>query len=133
MAKIAKQTMAKKRKKVVKQVAHGKLYIQSTFNNTIVSVTDEFGNALSQASAGSCGFKGARKSTPYAAQIATKTAIQKAKNYGLQSVDVCVCGVGSGREQAVRSILDSAINITSLKDITPLPHNGCRAKKIRRV
>lgn len=132
MAKIAKQTMAKK-KKVVKQVAHGMLFIQSTFNNTIVSVTDEFGNALSQASAGSCGFKGARKSTPYAAQIATKTAIQKAKNYGLQSVDVRVCGVGSGREQAVRSILDSEVNITSLKDITPLPHNGCRAKKIRRV
>lgn len=132
MAKPVKKTMVQK-KKQDKQVSQGILYIQSTFNNTIVTITDSSGNTIAQASAGSAGFKGARKSTPYAAQIAAKNAVEKAKNFGLQAVEVRVCGVGSGREQAVRSLLESNIDITSLKDITPLPHNGCRAKKPRRV
>lgn len=132
MKKTVKKTMAKK-KAAVKSVPHGRLYIQSTFNNTIITVTDAAGNALAQTSAGSAGFKGARKATPYAAQVATKSVLEKVKPTGLASVDVFVAGVGAGREQAIRSLQGTGIEVTSIKDLTPIPHNGCRAKKARRV
>ena len=123
----------KKKKKTIHQVQKGIIYIQSTFNNSIVTITDAQGNVLSWASAGSSGFSGTKKSTPFAAQIATRRAIEKAKNYGLQDVTVKVSGVGSGRESAVRAIGGQGIRVTNLKDITPIPHNGSRPKKIRRV
>lgn len=123
----------KKKKNIKKNVGKGKLFIQSTFNNTIVTVTDENGNVISWASSGSSGFKGARKSTPYASQIACKTALDKAKEMGLNAVDILVTGVGTGRESAVRAISGTGISVYSIKDITPIAHNGCRPKKIRRV
>ncbi len=132
MAQIAKKTMARK-KKAITSVTNGRIYIQSTFNNTIVTITDASGKALTWSSAGSLGFKGARKATPYAAQIAAKTALDKAKAYGLQNVEVFVSGVGQGREQAIRSLQGGEITVTAIKDVTPLPHNGCRPKKNRRV
>jgi small subunit ribosomal protein S11 len=132
MAQVVKKTMARK-KKTIATVLNGRIYIQSTFNNTIVTITDATGKTLTWSSAGSLGFKGARKATPYAAQIATKTALDKAKAFGLQNVEVFVCGVGQGREQAIRSLQGTEIVVTAVKDITPLPHNGCRAKKDRRV
>ena len=122
-----------KRKKVVKNVSHGRIYVQATFNNTIVSVTDEKGQVISWSSAGSLGFKGARKATPYAAQIAATTAIDKAKTFGLESLEVYISGIGQGRESAVRSLSGSGLAVTQIKDITPMPHNGCRPKKARRV
>ena len=126
------KTMAKK-KKMVKAVSHGHIYIHSTFNNTIITLTDQSGNTLTWTSAGSVGFKGAKKSTPYAAQVAMRMILEKAKAFSLQSVDVYVCGVGQGREQAVRSLSNSELKVTSIKDITPVPHNGCRPRKVRRV
>lgn len=123
----------KNKKKIKRTVLKGRIYIQSTFNNTIITVTDEKGGVLSWTSAGSSGFKGARKSTPYAAQIACKSAIDKAKVYGLGAVDVYVSGVGTGRESAVRAINGTNITVYSIKDVTSIAHNGCRAKKIRRV
>ena len=124
----------KRRKKVEKKnISRGRMYIQSTFNNTLVLITDDIGGAVSWSSSGSCGFKGARKATPYAAQIAAQNAINKAKALGLQSVDVFVSGVGSGRESAVRALQGTGIAVTGIKDITPIPHNGCRPKKTRRV
>jgi len=114
-------------------VKTGRIYVQSTFNNTIISVTDATGGVLSWASAGNQGFKGARKSTPYAAQVAMKSAVDKAKPRGLESVEVFVSGVGSGREQAVRWLANSGLTVTHIQDITPIPHNGCRPKKPRRV
>ncbi|MCL5795499.1 MAG: 30S ribosomal protein S11 [Patescibacteria group bacterium] len=132
MAQVVKKTMARK-KKTVSNVANGRIYIQSTFNNTIVTITDSTGKALASSSAGSLGFKGARKATPYAAQIATKTALDKSKAFGLQSVEIFVSGVGQGREQAIRSLQGTDIAVTAIKDVTPLPHNGCRPKKNRRV
>lgn len=121
------------RKKVKKSVLSGSIYIQSTFNNTIISVTDDNGNVVTWASAGSIGFKGTKKSTPYAAQLATTSAVEKAKAYGLSKVKVYVSGVGAGRESAVRALINSNLTIELIKDITPLAHNGCRAKKPRRV
>lgn len=132
MPKPVKKTMVKK-KKEAKVVNQGRLYIQSTFNNTIITITDQAGNTLTSSSAGAAGFKGARKSTPYAAQIATKLALEKARAFGLQIVDVYVCGVGLGREQAVRSLQGSGVAVASIKDITPIPHNGSRPKKLRRI
>jgi len=130
----AKPVKTSRRKKVVKKnVSTGIVYIQSTFNNSLVTITDSVGNTLSWASAGSCGFKGTRKATPYAAQIATQTAVEKAKTYGLGSVEVYVSGVGSGRESAVRSLQGSGLMVTNIKDVTPVPHNGTRPKKARRV
>lgn len=122
-----------KKKKTIHQVSKGIIYIQSTFNNSIVTITDAQGNVLSWASAGSSGFSGTKKSTPFAAQIATRRALEKAKNYGLQEVTVKVSGVGAGRESAVRAIGGQGIRVTNLKDVTPIPHNGSRPKKIRRV
>ncbi len=127
---MAKVTRKKKEKK---SVYEGNVYIQATFNNTIVTVTDAVGNALSWASAGSLGFKGAKKSTPYAAQTTAETAAQKAMDYGLQEVHVFVKGPGVGRESAIRSLGALGLRVKSIKDITPIPHNGCRPRKSRRV
>jgi small subunit ribosomal protein S11 len=121
------------RKKERKVVAEGKAFIQSTFNNTIVTFTDPKGNVIAWGSPGTAGFKGSRKGTPYAAQLAAQTAATKAKDSGLRQVEVFVKGPGSGREAAIRSIQASGINVTAIKDITPIPHNGCRPKKRRRV
>lgn len=131
MAKTVKNTI--KKKKVIKQVSRGRMYIQATFNNSIITITDDNGNCISWSSAGSLGFKGARKATPYAAQMAAQAAIDKAKATGIQSLDVFVCGIGQGRESAIRSLNGSGLAVTSIKDTTPIPHNGCRPKKVRRV
>jgi small subunit ribosomal protein S11 len=130
MAQVKKTNM---RKKTIRTVARGKVFVQATFNNTIISITDGMGNVLSWASAGGSGFKGARKSTPYAAQVTLKNAVDKAKAYGLESVDVFVSGVGQGRESAVRALQGTGIMVTGIKDTTPIAHNGTRAKKPRRV
>lgn len=127
------QLKTTKNKKVSKKISQGKMFIQATFNNTIITITDSNGGCLSWSSAGSLGFKGARKATPYAAQLAAKAAIDKVKIYGLESLEVYISGIGAGRESAVRSLTGSGIAVTSIKDITPIPHNGCRPKKVRRV
>lgn len=123
------------RKKVVrKNIAKGIIYISATFNNTVVTVTDEMGNVIAWSSAGSLGFKGSKKSTPYAAQQAVEDALTKAKEHGLKEVGIKVQGPGSGRETAVKSAGSTdGIKVSFLKDITPLPHNGCRPPKRRRV
>ncbi len=123
----------KKKKKGERKVAVGKAFIHSSYNNTIVTLTDLDGNVLSWASAGIAGFKGPKKSTPYAASIITKIAVLKAKDYGLSEVSVFVKGVGTGRESAIRALNANGLEITFIKDITPIPHNGCRRKKPRRV
>jgi small subunit ribosomal protein S11 len=122
-----------KRKKVKKVVKEGKAFIKSTFNNTLVTFTDPNGNVIVSVPAGSAGFKGSRKSTPYAAQMAAAAACEKAKAFGLEKVDVFVKGIGSGRESAVRAISANGIYVNSIKDVTPVPHNGCRPPKPRRV
>lgn len=122
-----------KKKKVKKNIPVGKVFIQSTFNNTIVTFADPSGNVVSWSSAGACGFKGSRKSTPFAAQLAGETAAKKARDMGMKTVSVFLNGPGSGRESALRSIGFAGINVTSIRDITPVPHNGCRAKKVRRA
>jgi small subunit ribosomal protein S11 len=123
--------MAKKKEK--KSVPAGKAYIHSTFNNVIVTLTDPAGNVLSWGSSGTAGFKGSRKGTPYAAQMAAESAAKKAKEYGLRQVDVLVRGPGGGREAAIRSLQIAGLTITSIRDVTPIPHNGCRPPKRRRV
>jgi len=126
--------LAKVRKrKDKKTVFEGKVYIQATFNNTIVTVTDLKGNALSWSSAGSLGFKGAKKSTPYAAQTTAETAVTKALDMGLKEVHVYVKGPGVGRESAIRSLGTLGLRVKTITDITPIPHNGCRPRKSRRV
>lgn len=132
MAKAVKKTVRKK-KKERKNVEKGQAHIQSTFNNTLVTLTDMDGNALSWSSAGSLGFKGSRKSTPFAAQMAAEEAVKGAKEHGLKTVEVYVKGPGSGREAAIRALAANGLQITLIKDITPLPHNGCRPPKQRRV
>ncbi len=130
----SKKKAIKKKKKTSKRVSIGKAYIKSTYNNTIVTLTDMSGNVLSWASAGIAGFRGPKKSTPYAAQIITRIAVGKAREeYGLQEVSVFIRGVGTGRESAVRALNNNGLIVTSIKDITPIPHNGCRPKKPRRV
>lgn len=121
------------RKKVKRMVAQGQAHIHATFNNTVVTITDRQGNALSWSSAGSSGFKGSRKSTPYAARMASQNAARGAQDYGLQEIEVIVNGPGPGREQAVRALQASGIRVVSIRDITPVPHNGCRPPKKRRV
>ena len=116
-----------------KSVPVGKALIQSTFNNTIITLSDTNGNVLSWASAGTAGFKGSRKSTPYAAGVAAEGAARKAMNHGLRQIDVLVKGPGSGREAAIRSLQSAGLRVTSIRDVTPIPHNGCRAPKRRRV
>lgn len=130
---MAKNIKLNKKKKTNRKVTLGKMFVQATFNNTIVSISDSNGEVLSWSSAGSLGFKGARKATPYAAQLAAQAAIEKAKNFGLETIEVFISGIGSGRESAVRSLSGSGITVTSIKDVTPIPHNGCRPKKVRRV
>jgi len=124
---------AARRRKIKRSVASGQMHVQATFNNTIITFTDERGNALSWASAGSAGFKGSRKSTPYAAQTAAERAAAAAKDYGLSRVDVLVNGVGSGRESAIRALTTLGIAVSSIKDVTGIPHGGCRPRKARRV
>jgi len=123
----------KARKKVKKVVTDGVAHIHASFNNTIVTITDRQGNALSWSTAGACGFKGSRKSTPFAAQVAAERAGEGAKEYGVKNLDVMVNGPGPGRESAVRSLNADGFKITSINDITPIPHNGCRPPKKRRV
>ena len=123
----------KTRKKERKVIPSGRAFIQSSFNNTVVTLTDPEGNVLSWGSSGTAGFKGSRKGTPYAAQLAAQDALKKAASYGLRQVDVFVKGPGSGREAAIRALQASGLAIASIKDITPIPHNGCRPPKRRRV
>lgn len=123
----------KRTKKIKKNIPVGAAHIQTTFNNTIVSITDPSGNVISWSSAGSLGFKGSKKGTPFAAQMASETAAKKAMEMGLRHVDVYVKGPGSGRETAIRALQAAGLEITMIKDITPVPHNGCRPPKRRRV
>lgn len=133
-ARAKKRLIKKRKKKVDKVVKIGRAYINATYNNTMISLTDNNGDVISWASAGMAGFKGAKKATPYASQIITKIACQKAKEeYGLEEVSVFVSGVGTGREAAIRALNANGLNVTSIKDTTPVPHNGCRPKKPRRV
>ncbi len=126
--------MAKaKKRKEKRTVYEGKVFIQATFNNTIVTITDLNGNAVSWSSAGSLGFRGAKKSTPYAAQTTAETAARKAMDLGLREVHVFVNGPGVGRESAIRSLGGLGLQVRSIKDVTPIPHNGCRSRKSRRV
>jgi|TARA_B100000809_G_scaffold236426_1_gene255459 small subunit ribosomal protein S11 len=125
--------MAQKLKKIKKNIQVGVVHIQSTLNNTIVTITDIKGNTISWASAGSTGFKGARKGTPFAAQTAAEKASFDAAGMGLKKVEIIVKGQGSGRETAIRSVKSAGLEITSIKDVTPIPHNGCRPPKRRRV
>lgn len=126
-----KATVRRRREK--KNIERGAVHIQSTFNNTIVTVTDVQGNALSQSSSGALGFRGSRKSTPFAAQTAADVAAKAAMEHGLKSVEVFVKGPGSGREAAIRALQAAGLEITMIKDVTPIPHNGCRPPKRRRV
>ncbi|MFA6098466.1 MAG: 30S ribosomal protein S11 [Patescibacteria group bacterium] len=126
-----KPKKSKAKKKVF--VTHGRAYIQASYNNTIITITNPQGDVISWSSAGHMGFKGPKKATPYAASIIVKDVTEKAKNKGLKSVDVFVKGVGAGREAAIRALNANNINVLTIKDITPIPHNGCRPPKIRRV
>ncbi len=135
--KAAKKTTAKKpraKKKGNKATfSHGKAFVQATYNNTIVTLTDPNGNVLSWSSAGSSGFKGPKKATPYAASLVVKNALEKAADYGLKEVNLFVTGVGQGREGAIRAFNANNVSVLSIKDLTPIPHNGCRAPRPRRV
>jgi small subunit ribosomal protein S11 len=124
---------ARGRKKARKNVPKGVAHIKATFNNTIVTITDVNGNVISWSSAGNCGFKGSRKSTPFAAQVTAENAARRAMEHGLREVDVHVRGPGSGREAAIRSLQATGLGITMIRDVTPIPHNGCRARQRRRV
>ena len=130
-AKKARAARARRRER--KNVPRGMAFVQSTFNNTIVTLTDPQGNVLSWGSAGGQGFKGSRKSTPYAAQVTSEVAARRASEHGLRQVEVFVKGPGSGREAAIRSLQANGIQVLSISDVTPIPHNGCRAPKRRRV
>lgn len=132
MAKVAAKKVVKKRRER-KNIEKGAAHIRSTFNNTIITITDTQGNAVSWASAGELGFKGSRKSTPFAAQSAAETAAKGAIEHGMKSVEVYVKGPGAGRESAIRALEAVGLNITLIKDVTPIPHNGCRPPKRRRV
>ena len=126
-----KRTRVRRRER--KSIPVGRAYIQSTFNNTIVTLTDPEGNVVAWGSSGTAGFKGSRKGTPYAAQLAARDAARKAMEHGLRQVEVNVKGPGSGREAAIRALQSSGLHITGIRDVTPVPHNGCRPRKRRRV
>ncbi|MDO5714042.1 MAG: 30S ribosomal protein S11 [Tissierellia bacterium] len=128
-----KKTTSRSRRRVRKNIEKGQAHIASSFNNTMVTLTDMSGNVISWASAGQLGFRGSRKSTPFAAQEAAPEAATKAKEHGLKSVEVFVKGPGSGREAAIRSLQANGLEVTMIKDVTPIPHNGCRPPKRRRV
>jgi small subunit ribosomal protein S11 len=130
MAKQARKTGKKKEKK---NIPEGVVHIQSTFNNTIITITDLSGNVVAWSSSGTQGFKGSRKSTPFAAQVAAEDAVKKAKEHGMRRVQVYVKGPGSGRESALRSLQVAGLSISLIRDVTPIPHNGCRPPKRRRV
>ena len=131
MADKKKVTRIKKRER--KAVQKGRAYIQSTFNNTVITLTDVSGNAIAWGSSGTAGFKGSRKGTPYAAQLAAEQAARKGMEHGLKQVEVYVKGPGSGREAAIRSLQSAGLTVTGIRDVTPIPHNGCRPRKRRRV
>ena len=133
MAAAAKKTTQVRRRKELKKVDKGQAHIQSSFNNTLVTITDMNGNAISWSSAGSLGFKGSRKGTPFAAQMAADTAAKAAKEHGLRSVEVYVKGPGAGREAAIRALAAADLEVTMITDVSPIPHNGCRPPKRRRV
>jgi len=124
---------SKTKKKVKKNIASGIAHINSTFNNTIITITDNIGNTISWSSSGNKGFKGSRKSTPFAAQLAAEEAGKKAMEHGMKNIEVVVKGPGNGRESAIRALNSTGLNISIIKDITPIPHNGCRPSKRRRV
>lgn len=128
-----KKVTAVRRRRERKNIENGAVHIQSTFNNTIVTITDDHGNVISWASAGGLGFRGNRKSTPFAAQTSAETAANAAKEHGLKNVEVYVKGPGSGREAAIRALQTVGLNVKLIKDVTPIPHNGCRPPKRRRV
>ena len=133
MAKVQKKTATTRKRRERKNIAAGQVHIQASFNNTIVTVSDVAGNAISWASAGGLGFRGSRKSTPYAAQMAAETAARAAMEHGLKTVEVYVKGPGQGREAAIRALQVVGLDVTLIKDVTPIPHNGCRPPKRRRV
>ncbi len=130
---MASKTGSRTRKKVKRDVSDGIAHIHASFNNTIVMITDRQGNALCWATAGGSGFRGSRKSTPFAAQVAAERAGEMAQEYGMKNIEVCVKGPGPGRESAVRALNGKGFRITSISDVTPIPHNGCRPPKKRRV
>ncbi|MGL4283586.1 30S ribosomal protein S11 [Eubacterium aggregans] len=130
---MAKKVVRSKKRKIKKNVERGQVHIQSSFNNTIITITDMAGNALSWASAGELGFRGSKKSTPFAAQMASEQAAKLAMEHGLKTVEVMVKGPGSGREAAIRALQAAGLEITLIRDVTPIPHNGCRPPKRRRV
>ncbi|HCJ61941.1 MAG TPA: 30S ribosomal protein S11 [Alphaproteobacteria bacterium] len=130
---MARQDKTRVRRKERKNISAGVAHVLSTFNNTLITISDAQGNAISWSSAGALGFKGSRKSTPYAAQVAAEDAGKKAQEHGMKSLDVEVCGPGSGRESALRALSSIGFAISSIRDVTPIPHNGCRPPKRRRV
>ena len=129
MAKSSPRPRKKEKKNIVSGVAH----VKATFNNTIITITDAQGNAIAWSTCGAQGFKGSRKSTPYAAQVAAEDAAKKAMEHGMRTLEVEVCGPGSGRESALRAFQAAGLNVTTIRDVTPIPHNGCRPPKRRRV
>lgn len=130
---MAKAKLKSKAKKVKKNIARGVAHITSTFNNTVITITDTAGNVISWSSSGNAGFKGSRKGTPFAAQVAATSAAKKAMEHGMKTVDVLIKGPGSGREAGLRSLQAAGLSISLIRDVTPLPHNGCRPPKRRRV
>jgi len=130
---MVKGTRRRGQRKERKSIPRGQVHILASFNNTIITITDPQGAAVSWSSAGGCGFRGSRKSTPYAAQVAAETAARKAQEQGVRQVDVYVKGPGSGRESAIRALQGAGLHVTSITDVTPIPHNGCRPPKRRRV
>ncbi|MFO8112657.1 MAG: 30S ribosomal protein S11 [Desulfosalsimonadaceae bacterium] len=130
---MAKRKAVRTKKKVKKNILNGVVHIQSSFNNTIVTITDPVGNVVSWSTAGMNGFKGSRKSTPFAAQLASEDAAKKAREHGLKNVEVYVKGPGPGRESAVKSLQGAGLTVTMIRDVTPVPHNGCKPPKRRRV
>ncbi|OGL72336.1 30S ribosomal protein S11 [Candidatus Uhrbacteria bacterium RIFCSPHIGHO2_12_FULL_57_11] len=129
----AKRPSPRGKKHVVRSVPAGRAYVQASYNNTIITLTDPQGNVLAWSSAGHMGFKGPKKSTPYASSLVVRDVVERVRDYGLRDVDVLVKGIGSGREAAVRALNANGINVMSIKDVTPIPHNGCRPPKPRRI
>ena len=130
---MGKEAAARVRRRERKNIASGVAHVNSSFNNTTITITDAQGNTIAWSSSGTCGFKGSRKSTPYAAQMAAEDAGKKAQEHGMKVLEVEVCGPGSGRESALRALQSIGFQITSIRDVTPIPHNGCRPRKRRRV
>ena len=130
---MAKQPTGRVRRRERKNISSGVAHVSATFNNTMITITDAQGNAISWSTAGAMGFKGSRKSTPYAAQVAAEDAGRKAQEHGMKTLEIEVSGPGSGRESALRALQSVGFNVTSIRDVTPIPHNGCRPRKRRRV